>query len=218
MVEIISSLVPSRLYRYRSLDSVDREIKTIEDADLFCASYSKINDPMEGFFEPSCMVKKNSIKLRHLNKSVDEQIGRVGICSFSEVRDHELMWAHYADQFGGICIEYDFGLLRKKLPDSACFVRMTYNEKVIVIGNTKRPPDETARRVLSQKNHRWLYEREWRMFGPQGLISYNDLACVKSVYIGFRAPSDARKKIEARIAKLGIKIKSMKIYKYSIIF
>jgi predicted ferric reductase len=73
-------------------------------------------------------------------------------------------------------------------------------------------------RVLSQKNYRWLYEREWRMFGPQGLVSYGGLSCVKSVYIGFCAPIELRKKIEGRLSKLNIKVKTIKIEKYSISF
>ena len=56
------------------------------------------------------------------------------------------------------------------------------------------------------------------MFGPQGLVSYGGLSCVKSVYIGFCAPIELRKKIEGRLSKLNIKVKTIKIEKYSISF
>ena len=186
---------------------------------LFCASYATLNDPVEGFFEPSRMLKKNkSYDLEGFKTKIKERINQIGLCSFSEVRNHELMWAHYANQYRGICIEYDFGLLRKNLPKEILFARMTYNERAIVIGNATRLPDESARRALSQKNYRWLYEREWRMFGPQGPVSYRDVKVIKYVYMGFRVSEDHIKQIKSRLSAINIKTRLMKIENYSILF
>ena len=219
MAEIIESRIPSSLYRYRSLANAERELEAIENGNLFCASYATLNDPMEGFFEPSRMLKKNkSYDLEGFKTKIKERIHQIGLCSFSEVRNHELMWAHYANQYRGICIEYDFGLLRKNLPKEILFARMTYNERAIVIGNTTRLPDESARRALSQKNYRWLYEREWRMFGPQGPVSYRDVKVIKYVYMGFRVSEDHIKQIKSRLSAINIKTRLMKIENYSILF
>ena len=90
------------------------------------------------------------------------------MCSFSEAYDNELMWAHYADQFTGICIAYSLSKLLRKLGDDATFVRMYYNEVVPTVYHVKKNPDDLAKMVLSNKNYRWLYEREWRMFARLG--------------------------------------------------
>jgi hypothetical protein len=49
--------------------------------------------------------------------------------------------------------------------------------------------------VLSYKNYRWLYEREWRMFEPPGKARYGDKACVSRIYLGSRIDAGKRNKI-----------------------
>jgi hypothetical protein len=143
---------------------------------------------------------------------------QTGICSFSEVYNHELMWAHYANQFNGICIAYDFYKLLKYLPNDAKFVRMFYSEVLPSVGLTKRQPEELARMVLSYKNHRWQYEREWRLLANQGNISYQDHSCVTLVYIGSRVNAVQQRRIEARLRALEISYRAMQIDGYSMTF
>ena len=121
-------------------------------------------------------------------------------------------------QFKGICIAYDLVLLLKHLPDHARFVRMYYNENVPNVGLTKRPPIEPAKMVLSYKNHRWLYEREWRMFAEQGNARYRNPNCIVRVYTGSRTSSDQRRQIEARLGPLKIPLSTMVLSGYSMTF
>jgi len=64
------------------------------------------------------------------------------MCSFSEVHDPELMWAHYAISSEEICIAYSFLKLRDGLADNVSFVRMFYNETVPTIRLSEQAPDE----------------------------------------------------------------------------
>lgn len=107
---------------------------------------------------------------RAIRAAVRDNKSYIGMCSFSEVHDHELMWAHYADQFRGICISYSLSKLLKGLPREVTFVRMFYNETEPTIHRTTDDPGQLAKMVLSYKNYRWLYEREWRMFAPLVLL------------------------------------------------
>jgi Protein of unknown function (DUF2971) len=75
------------------------------------------------------------------------------MCSFSEVRNHELMWAHYADQFKGICISYSLSKLLKRLARDVSFVRMFYNETMPIVHRSNKEPSQLARMVLSYKNY-----------------------------------------------------------------
>lgn len=43
---------------------------------------------------------------------------------------YELMWAHYANQFTGICVAYSLSRLLKSLLVDINFVRMYYDEMV----------------------------------------------------------------------------------------
>lgn len=217
MAKIKNYVKPHRLYRYRSIENLHRELKTIENAFLYCAAYKDMNDPMEGLYASSKRLQR-STSYENIQKEILSNKRKIGVCSFSEVYNHELMWAHYASQFSGICIAYDLFALLKHLPEDTSFVRMFYNEEVPNVGLTNRPADELAKMVLSFKNHRWLYEREWRMFAEQGQASYQNQKCVAKVYIGSRMDLAQRRKIEDRLKPLKIPISIMDLNGYSMTF
>lgn len=208
---------PVRLFRYRSLYHFDREVEAIERGYLFCSSYKKLNDPMEGLFKSSRLLKKHA-NYRSLISALIDNKSRTGVCSFSEVYDHELMWAHYANQFRGICIGYRVSQLLEKLGRGVSLVRLYYNEQVPRLLPTKADPSLLARRVLSYKNYRWSYEREWRMFAEQGPASYGRTSCVSHVYLGSQISPDHRERIVKVLKRLNIKISMMVIDEYSIGF
>jgi hypothetical protein len=209
---------PPRLYRYRSLKELDREIDAIEQGYLFCAGFTALNDPMEGLFSSSRHFREKE-DYRAMRQSILDNKSAVGMCCFCEVKNHELMWAHYADQFSGICVSYGLSKLLRCLPDNVAFVRMFYDETEPTLHRSSAPHNDLARRVLSYKNHRWLYEREWRLFAPaQGKVYYRDQDCVTTVYLGSRISDQHRNSIVRRLAALNIKSRNMLIKKYSIGF
>src|SRR5437667_3269872 len=53
MATIESYVQPRRLYRYRSIANLDRELDSILKGYLYCSPYMKLNDPMEGLFTSS---------------------------------------------------------------------------------------------------------------------------------------------------------------------
>ncbi len=219
MAIIASYVIPLRLYRYRSLENgkIDRELDAVRNGYLYCSEYKRLNDPMEGLFTSSRSLSRKRRYKEILDAIVDKK-NEIGICSFSEVYNHELMWAHYASQFKGVCIAYNLSLLCKRLPQNVAFVRMYYNEKIPTIGNTNKTPKELARMVLSYKNYKWLYEREWRMLGRSGELSYQDTDCVTRVYLGSRIDPDHRDRIITALSPTGIKIFHMKIDAYAMTF
>src|SRR5258706_9955581 len=150
MATIEHYVQPPRLYRYRSLAELDRELEAIEERYLYCAAFGKLNDPMEGLFSTSRTVRE-SANHRAIRASIRENKANIGMCSFSEVHDHELMWAHYADQFRGICISYSLTNLLQGLPKDMHFVRMFYNETEPTIHRTNADPGQLAKMVLSYK-------------------------------------------------------------------
>lgn len=220
MASVESYVQPSRLYRYRSLansEKLNQELDAITNAYLFCSPYLSLNDPMEGLFTSSALLRK-SANYRIVRNAIKDNKAQIGICSFSETFDHELMWAHYASQFSGICVAYSFRRLLEGLPGDVRFVRMSYDERVPMVRRTGKDPSLLARMVLSYKNHRWAYEREWRMFGDQGKICYEDVTCVTRVYLGSRITAKHRQQVIARLAPLRICTSEMAINHYLIDF
>jgi len=217
MAKIESYVRPQWLYRYRSLEHFERELEAIEQSYLYCAAFHQLNDPMEGTFTSSRLLKKSE-EYRAIRNAVIDNKARIGMCSFSEVHDNELMWAHYADHFKGICVAYRFALLRKSLGDDVRFVRMYYNETEPMIRSAATEPERLAKMVLSYKYYRWLYEREWRMFASLGKACYHKVECVARVYLGSRIDPTYKKRIRRRLKPLGIKTKDMTIEEYFISF
>jgi hypothetical protein len=217
MAEIRSFVTPTHLYRYRKVRDLERELQAIREGYLFCAALEGLNDPMEGLFASSQRVR-NSENYQAFKAALIASKAQLGICSFSEVHNHELMWAHYADRFTGVCVEYNFSKLRTCLDDDVEFVRMFYDEKVPTIGQNFDPVVMLAKRVLSCKNYRWLYEREWRMFATQGKVTYGEVSCVTHVYLGSRITQEHRERVRTALQDAKITVSDMAIKKYSMNF
>lgn len=217
MAIIESYVTPQRLYRYRSLEKIDRELDAIKEGYLYCPAYKDLNDPMEGLFRPSQTLQEGG-NYPEVRTAIMENKDQIGICSFSEVYKHELMWAHYANKFTGICVAYSLRLLLDNLSDNFSFVRMYYNEEEPRVTSTTNDPAQLAKMVLSYKNYRWLYEREWRLFARQGRAYYKKKKCVTRVYLGFRMEHDARTKVMKSLGDSNIATSNMSIDKYSMSF
>jgi hypothetical protein len=217
LASIESYVQPRRLYRYRALSNLDQELDAVTNGYLFCSPYLKLNDPMEGLFASSKLLKK-SPNYRTVREAIKDNKQEIGICSFSETFDHELMWAHYADQFTGICVAYSLRRLLEHLPANVSFTRMYYDETVPTVHRTSREPSQLAKMILSYKNYRWAYEREWRMFGFQGKVHYGEKGCVTRVYFGSRIHAKNRAKVISALAPFGIKTSKMTVGEYFIDF
>jgi hypothetical protein len=216
MAQVLPNINPSSLYRYRSLEEFAREVSAIESATFWCSAYKKLNDPMEGVYRASKQLRESE-KYLETKKLIAGKKANLGICSFSESHRNEIMWAHYADEYKGICIEYRFSSLLTNLSDDISFVRIHYSESAPTV-IMKLTPEQMAQNLLSYKNYRWLYEREWRMFGPRGLVNYSLVTCVRRVYLGSRVNLSFQQEIKRRLAPLKIEVKKMSLDKYSMEF
>jgi hypothetical protein len=96
-------------------------------------------------------------------------------------------------------------------------VRLSYLEKAPTLLANKSI-EFSARRFLSCKSYKWLYEREWRMFAPQGIVTYKTVKCVRRVYLGSRISKQNKVKVMSRLKSLGIEAQSMSLDKYSMVF
>lgn len=110
-----------------------------------------------------------------------------------------LMWAHYANSYAGICIEYDFN----KLKDFVGFIyKVDYTQPRPIIsikdlGSIKEGKfevleitDETAWKLINYmlvKDKVWNYENEWRIIDVQekpDSPSFISLPFIKSITMG----------------------------------
>jgi hypothetical protein len=80
-------------------------------------------------------------------------------CFFSAEPDNPLMWAHYADNHEGFCIEYE---ITKEIED---LYEVNYSSQYPTVSATELifSPRDTFKRVLTTKISNWSYEKEYRL-------------------------------------------------------
>lgn len=219
---------PTWLYRYRSIGvglgnskqgkkKLDKEMEALLGEYIYCAPYKKMNDPMEGFCRSSKRVTEHPEYEKFSEQIRTEKLG-IGISSFSETWYSELMWAHYADAFQGICICYSMSKLLSGLSEDTAFSRVAYGDKPHFLNLPSLKNDrERARAVLSTKHLSWSYEREWRLFAPQMGRQFHGKGAIKSIFLGSRVPPDVRATIEQKLKPLAARIHTTKTDGYTVI-
>jgi hypothetical protein len=219
MAEIEIYAKPSSLYRYRKLgESTPQEIAALLQAYVFCPAYSELNDPMEGTYRLSTRFQNNP-SFSKSNSRVQAAFEAMGVASFSEVHNHEPMWAHYADKFKGMCIQYNLNKLLRGLGEGTAMTRMMYSEQEPVLVDDSSKAVERARKCLSSKTVRWANEREWRIFSEhRGEASYGDRSTVTRIYLGSRINPEDEATVLAAAKELGVPVNKMDIKAYALDF
>lgn len=223
MVQIDPPVLPPRLFRYRNVCSMElakQELEAISKNYLWCCHYRDLNDPMEGIFGVSVWLTEQPT-FEPLAREILDQRDEVGICCFSDTGTNELMWAHYAENFSGICVAYSTRQLRDGIGDDVHFVRVAYDELPPRLGrDDQKCPQRAARRILSHKKSCWLYEREWRLLtSPKtmqvpGPLKITVEPSVKAVFLGPRMKDEVRTKLVEELTKMNIDIHTVKVSGY----
>lgn len=219
MAELKIYAKPSSLYRYRGLGAkAQQELDALRQGYIYCPAYSMMNDPMEGTYRLSKRLSSVAGGEKSPAK-VQSALETMGIASMSEVFDHEPMWAHYADEFKGMCIQYSLNRLLKGLGPEIALTRMMYSEREPVLLDDRSNAVDRARLCLSSKTVRWASEREWRLFKvEQGAARYEDLNTATKIYLGSRVTADDEAAVCDVGRTLGVPVVKMAIEAYAITF
>lgn len=201
------------VYKYRG-GSFTRDLKSLKNDIFWASSTSQLNDPCEGLiniedFEQQFNHLKNVfyphsenlalVELEQNSKNfINMKDTKLGIFSLSKTYRDELLWAHYANNHRGFCIEYDLDLLLSKQNPKHHFFDIQYSDKV---PNLDFPQnfdqnnfDISIKKMLGYKSKRWEYENEFRIITEvQGNNSY-DYRAVKAIYFGLKTPKSTMSK------------------------
>jgi Protein of unknown function (DUF2971) len=125
----------------------------------------------------------------------------MGVLCLSTRCDSVLMWSHYAQQHGGVCVEYGVA----SLPAGSVF-EVKYGESREVpasqlaswlVDGDSAAESQVRRACLLTKSAEWEYEGEWRMLGRLGPGLWAPK--VKSVIFGMRCPISVQYTIVAAL-------------------
>ena len=118
---------------------------------------------------------------------------KMGIYSMTETPSSNLMWAHYADEHKGYCLEFDV-----TEPDSIFIEaqQVRYSKFRPEINFFDASDTKHFNLTFLTKSEEWDYEKEWRIIGINGpgLYGYPP-HLLKSVILGYRMSVEHKRQI-----------------------
>jgi hypothetical protein len=181
-------LVPKkadRLFKYYTL-SVNN-IGALLSSYFYLSNPGTFNDPFD--CNVNIVTNNDENELKNIKGVKRNDIGNIGIVSFSEVIDSHLMWAHYTNNYRGFAIEFKGTEitvdLRKDQIARQTLTKVIYPKKIKTI---KRDYPFAMHYVLSTKMKHWQYEKEWRIIcelteKKDRILNYYPEK-VKALYVG----------------------------------
>ena len=134
----------------------------------------------------------------------------MGVSCLSEIDDSLLMWAHYASNHRGMCVEYDLMQVNKQLNFTP--VPIIYSKERVCL-NVLNPDtagnDSVALflRSITSKSEEWSYEREWRIirdeaacgtsWSPEKKGALLDMIRPSSITLGCAVEEDFEQSVRA---------------------
>lgn len=217
-----------KVFKYRGggEEIFNRDLESIEKNTFWAPTRDVLNDPCEGLVSSETLFdqistvanitgkedKEINVSSDSFRKSIDDLINMknsVGIYSLSKSCTDELLWAHYANNHQGFCIEYDLETL-------IFFRRNDYSNFDIEYSNY--PPKlnlndivkseysiSFIKKLIGVKSKRWAYEKEIRVITPESGLQNYDYRALKAIYFGLRMPKEQRLELMERLCGRGIK-------------
>jgi len=151
--------------------------KFIDNLDKF-VDYSKFDDEIisenESLFISKFLKQPFIESFEKILSEVEDKFkNKTSIICLSEDYRINPMWAHYADNHKGVCIEYDFKNISNFMFEVLCFPIEYVEESdntlelsALFDDNIKTNSNWPLRLVL-RKSHNWKYEKEWRIIVSQ---------------------------------------------------
>lgn len=121
--EYKASCIPNTLFKYYTLDDNEKKndlrFSTLKRGEIYLSTLEQFNDPFEG---KAFVFKDDTSAPKWLQKNdcqnfIDQINSNARICCFAnpeEKHQNMPMWAYYANNHRGFCVEYDMNALQKK--------------------------------------------------------------------------------------------------------
>ncbi len=204
MNPIARNAMNKTLYKYLSAENA---LKTLETLKIKITKPKELNDPYE--IVPSLSNVSEKLK-KILIDLTSEMKKRTAIYCLSGNELNNLMWAHYANNYSGICIGFNSKLLEKiNLYEVIYDVsRPTIDEKII----QNRIRDEAMKYILKlmlTKSYKWKDEKEFRFLFDLDeeeitrtiILEKINIICINEIIIGPRISIDDLKELKSILEK-----------------
>ena len=196
--------VPQYLCKYLTIDKLKYYL---EDNTIYFSNFEEMNDKYEAYArydvvnsdeEWKNLLQKMSLPYMHQRIILDviknnpQKVGEIildnikqiasslGILCLTPDNDNITMWAHYADNNKGACVEFDI------LEDCKLFLlpkKVEYSDDIVCLNYIAE--QDRAMEPLYHKSTKWSYENEYRVIktGFRGPRKFNKKA-LRSIVFG----------------------------------
>ena len=181
-IGIAQGQYPERLYKYRTIDSA---IITLREPSIYLSSITDFNDPYEGHYlldadntkqewfnflhtqgGDSCEAEALAQQLisdpqkakEFQEKSINNVLSSSGVYCFGKKCDNILMWAYYAEDHRGVCIEFD-----PLKDDELCNILLPINYSNNYVQFNYLKDNSGPTKAILQKAKCWEREEEYRL-------------------------------------------------------
>lgn len=232
--------IPSKLYKFQPFE--ENRLSTILSNKLWFTIPKDMNDPFDsrGVYWDNQEVEKLIIsiipegKLKQfdsvddiVNGSISSMRDNIRITCFSEELYSMPMWAHYANNHSGFCIEYDFKHLEYNNDFAKYLFPVGYQMERYNITNlyTMALNGNYDIRIkllfflMNLKHSSWSYEKEWRIINTrepapnQELFIGGAIDCPvnpTAIYLGINFDEKRTEYIKSKVSSINIPIYKLK--------
>ncbi len=175
------------LYKYRPLEPFEYVADIIRRQRFYASHFRELNDPMEGLFDFEEGIEEECLK------QIQEGKEQLRVCSFSKTWNHPVLWAHYAGNFRGICIEVE---VERYAASDLTWVDVRYARRTLRFCNSaRRLVSVVPQMILTRKARHWVIEREVRALAKGALakdkfipIEFERGIQMSRIFLGVRMP------------------------------
>ncbi len=229
--------IPDALYKYCSLDDNtdlnEAKLQTLQNQKIFMSDVKSLNDPFDSkayFYRPEMLTKYD--RLKHCDgRLIDDFSSFFRVASLTSNGVSSMpMWAHYANNHKGYCIEYDMKHLQNSKLSAITFPVQYANRRIDVTSIMDHQVDRMIQAIEDQKaqgrkiilyddltmiflvsffcnikHDTWSYEHEFRCtVGATipGMPYFN--AAPKAIYIGAKCADSHVSQLISIAEKLNI--------------
>jgi hypothetical protein len=182
-------------YKFRPSHPFDRIIDIVRNKHLYCADWSILNDPREGFFQ-------YSLDYSHLAQLLINAKKKYRVCALSKTYRKRLLWAHYANGFDGVAIGVDLPTKDR----GRNFFDVIYQSRHPAADlHDNQPLQNKALFILKHKHIDWADEEEVRIIqGPEYYKLVNPVLCI---IVGHRVNNSRREQLRQLCQQYSVLLK-----------
>lgn len=194
-----------KVYKFRGVEKLDRDIKTFANNQFFAPNFSEFPDLLEANFNEkisqitdiiskSFNVNGKEIKCK-LNELIDYK-RKIGIYSLTKRFCNEQMWAYYASSNKGYCIEYDLDKL-VDITQNRDFVKqieVVYKDEITALDTSDIMSKTMIDKMFGVKKANYFPEEEIRLLFNFFSLKNHHESAITAIYFGNQSDDELKNK------------------------